>query len=205
LLLSLPQLPTDPAAWKRAGQRVANYRAAHGTRKHGRRQPLTQAALAERVGVSQGCLQAFENATRATRRESVTRIAAAVDLTVDQLFAPGSDAPAPNVAFEAGMAIAGHHTDEALAIADLFTVAHTEVRTLIKQQLVDHVAHRRDYVAVAMLQRLRAAGVVIIVTLPGTEDPRASTEPVAARGSTFRRTAGADRDPVTGVITAVGH
>lgn len=203
--MSSTPLPTDPAAWKRAGQRVVAFRAAHGTRKHGRRQPLTQAALAARAGVSQGCLQAFENGTRATRRESVTRIAAAVDLTVDQLFG-SDDAPAPTVAaLEAGAA--GHHTDEAIAIADLFTVAHTEVRTLIKQQLVDHVAHRRDYVAVALLQRLRATGVVVVTLLPGMEDPRAagSSEPTVARGSTFRRTAGADRDPVTDVVTAVGH
>ena len=169
-------LPTDPAAWRRAGERVVKYRYAHGTKKSGRRQPLSQADLATRAGISQGSLQAFENNTRATLRENVLKIADAVGMTLDQLFAvapdvePVSDAPLARVHAMLANTFFGSEqgdvpfTDEAIAVARLFTVAHTEIRVLVKSHLVSHIARRKDRAAIGVLEELQLAGLVSLST-----------------------------------------
>src|SRR5262245_8712000 len=78
----------DAMALPRAGARVTQYRLAHTKRRHGRRYSMTQDELARRAGVSTGCLQSFENATRRTGLAKIRRIAAACEMTLDELFAP---------------------------------------------------------------------------------------------------------------------
>jgi len=67
-------------ASKRAGLRVRNWRRA-------RVPPISQAAFAKRAGVSVGCLQAFERGTRTTQEANITKIAKAMGVSVDRLYA----------------------------------------------------------------------------------------------------------------------
>ena len=158
-------LPTDPAAWHRAGRRVVHYRHAHGTRKHGRAQPLTQAALAENAKVSTGCLQAFETGTRATQPENVARIATAIGLTVDELFAPETPTSAYAITFDPASATITL-TDEAIAIAYVFSVAYTEIRAAVKTQLLAHLQQRHDRAAVDVVRQLRTKGRIAATAPP---------------------------------------
>lgn len=187
--MSFTPLPTDPARWRLAGERVIEYRRAHGVKKNGRRQPMTQEVLAKRAGVSQGCLQAFENNTRATQFENVQRIAAAVEMTLDQLFAPG------NVAFELGRARAlvadssifvssaeadGPYSVEANAVRKLFVVAFTRERLFVLMHLVTHVKNRTDPAAIAMVEELQLAGLEPIPNGPPSAPPPAPSKEAAA-------------------------
>jgi transcriptional regulator with XRE-family HTH domain len=113
----------------------------HGVRKAGRFYPLSQAALAQRAHVSVGCLQTFERGTRRTTGARLHQIAAACELTVDQLLAPDD---APRQVFVSS-------TREASAIADMFLVAVTEVRGEVKRRLHVYCWLRRDDPTVATI------------------------------------------------------
>jgi transcriptional regulator with XRE-family HTH domain len=183
--------PTDPDAWRRAGERVVNYRRAHSVKKHGRRQPLTQEALAARAGVSPGCLQAFENNTRATQLENVQRIAAAVGLSLEALFAAPESAAAQleraqaifaDELFGRGTNADGPLSIEAVAVARLWEVAWTPVRLAIFQQLVAHATGRKDRAAVAILEALELAGLIALPPTPSTGAPEAVALPSRRKG-----------------------
>lgn len=165
--MAFTPLPTDPAAWKRAAERVVAWRRAHDTKKHGRRVPLSQAALAERAGVSQGCLQAFENSARATQHESVMRIANAIGLSVEQLFAPEGGAPEikrvqaklADTLYGSGAEADGPFTVEANAVRQLYSVAFTRLRMTVYVMLVEHIKHRADPAALDAYRSLQLAGL----------------------------------------------
>lgn len=145
------QWTDDLEALARAGRRVIAYRAAHGTMRHRKRIPMTQVEFAKKAGVSVGCVAAFETGLRSTRRDSVRRIAAACDLTVDELLADDVPAAARPAPLEAP-----GFTDEVLAIARIFDLAHTEVRVRVKAILLEHLAQRTDRPGVALRDALRA-------------------------------------------------
>lgn len=139
---------TRATTYQAAGARVTAYRRTHGTRDaSGRRVPLSQVTLARRAGVSPGALAGFENGTRLTTRTIAAKIAAACELTLDQLFAP-EDGAAPVPALPL--------SDEAIEIAQWWTLANTDVRVDIRRQLVTHLASRQDLPPLAVVEKLRS-------------------------------------------------
>jgi transcriptional regulator with XRE-family HTH domain len=141
----VPPVHYTPDAYVRAGRRVTLWRL-HQT-DHGTPSPMTQQDLAARAHVSIGCLQGFESGKRNTRLDRVKKIAAAVGMTIEQLMAP--DDPVPVVDNLADL------TEEAIDVARMFTLAHTEVRMEIKQQLRAHLSARTDRLAVTFVERHR--------------------------------------------------
>lgn len=102
----------------------------------------------------------------------MTRIAAACELTFDQLIAPTAvpiPSPPPDFVVTAVADVDAMErltlTDEAFAIARLFSVAHTEVRIHVKQLLRDHVTQRTDSRARRVVQTIPVT-VLGIVTPP---------------------------------------
>jgi transcriptional regulator with XRE-family HTH domain len=142
----------DPSARARAGRRLIEYRAAHGVERNQKRLPMTQEEFARRAGVSIGCIAGFEAGHRSTRAESLRRIAEACGLTVEQLFAPEPEPARGHVGVEE------HLTDEAITIARIFALAHTEVRARVKAELLEHLAQRTDRPAVALRDALTSTG-----------------------------------------------
>jgi len=166
-----PDPEIDSEALKRAGHRVTQFRVAHTVRKNGRRYPMTQEELAKRARVSPGCLAAFENGARRTTLAKIKRIAAACGMTLDALIAPGGDAsilPTPDQVL----------TDEALAIARMFMIAHTEVRMRVIVVLRDHLIQRKDPVAISAWTIVREAG-----TMPPL-GPNVTIEPISSSRAT---------------------
>ena len=192
--MAFSPLPTDPAAWRRAGERVVAYRRAHGEKKNGRRQPLTQADLAKRAGVSQGCLQAFENSTRATQHESVQRIATAVGRTVAQLFAPEAAevdrvrATLADTLFGRGAEADGPFAIEANAVRQLFMIAFTRDRMHVYVYLVEHIKRRTDPAAVSAYQSLQLAGLEPLDAPRATPEAPSTVVVMPPNGSTHGKT-----------------
>jgi transcriptional regulator with XRE-family HTH domain len=177
-------LPTDAALWRLAGERVVSYRRAHSEKKHGRRQPLSQQALAKRAGVSPGCLQAFENNTRATQRESVQRIAAAVGLSLGELFAPDHAGDVARVQRRFAVAMFDESSDpdrdniEGNAMKRMFLAALTPMRMSLWTQAVDHFKGRKDRAAASVIEDLQISGLEPLTNGPPSStssDPAASS------------------------------
>jgi len=171
------ELTIDPARLRLAGKRVQQYRMDHPTLRRGRHYPMTQIALADKAGVSVGCLQGFETGTRITRPDQFQRIAQACDLTVEQLLAEAPAPAPPSVAASPMILI-----DEAHDIAQMFMLAHTEVRLAVKTLLREHFAQRSsDPAAQALVQQL--------ATSPHSHPARPEQEgqPSPDTGPTFRR------------------
>ncbi len=76
----------NEAMSKRAAQRVRDWRKAHGD--------LSQIQFAKQAGVSVGCLQGFEAATRATRDKNLDKIALAIGLSGKAELLSDDDPPA---------------------------------------------------------------------------------------------------------------
>jgi transcriptional regulator with XRE-family HTH domain len=74
----------NEAMYRRAAARVIAWRREHGA--------MSQVQFAAKAGISVGCLQSFEAALRETRKKQRERIARAMDLTLDQLFADDAEA-----------------------------------------------------------------------------------------------------------------
>jgi transcriptional regulator with XRE-family HTH domain len=74
----------NEAMYRQAAARVIKWRREHGA--------MSQIRFAAKAGISVGCLQSFETAVRATRKKQRERIARAMDLTLDQLFADDAEA-----------------------------------------------------------------------------------------------------------------
>lgn len=144
----------DDATWARARARVLAYRIDHGVARGARRYPMTQDILAGRANISPGCLRGFENGTRRTTRATMERIAKGCDLTFDELIAPDAADDPVVPAFDAdriGL------TDEAIAVARMFAIAHTEIRLRVLLILRDHFVNRTDRVGKALAQHVMPA------------------------------------------------
>lgn len=148
----------DGDAFKRAGQRVTAYRVKHTVRRHGRRYAMSQEELARRANVSAGCLAAFENGARRTTRAKIERIAAACEMSVDELLGP-EPSTAALVLASSERRLDLVLTDEAFSIGRIFMIAHTDVRRNIVAVLHTHLAKRTDPVARALVAELCATAV----------------------------------------------
>jgi transcriptional regulator with XRE-family HTH domain len=115
--------------YKRAGKRVREWRRAHNE--------MSQVDLAQKAGVSVGCLQAFELGIRATRAANLAKIAKAVKMSVAELMADEESSP-PKDERAKGL------TEEDLHVARLFHDAITDVRTSVKKQLRAAAERSRD-------------------------------------------------------------
>jgi transcriptional regulator with XRE-family HTH domain len=158
------------------------YRRAHPEKKHGRRQPLSQQELAKRAGVSPGCLQAFENNTRATQRESVQRIAAAVGLSLGELFAPDHAGDVARVQHRfAGMMFDDPEESDNIegnAMKKMFLRMLTPARMAFWTDAVNHFKGRRDPAALDMIQELQIAGLEPLSNGPPSATSSTESRPV---------------------------
>jgi transcriptional regulator with XRE-family HTH domain len=171
----------DAVAWKKAGQRVAQYRKDHSIRnRFGNAMPESQAHFAARVGVSLGTLVGFERGTRVTRMDQIKRIAAGMELTVEQLMS-GEDVPPAKVTTTVDPRVADL-TDEDIDIARLFHAAYSEPSAAVKAFLLAHLRQRRDAAAVAVLESLRTISPSAPVT-PTVDQELQPSSPDAAGGA----------------------
>lgn len=141
-------LTYDAADLQRAAARVVRYRMDHAVTRSGRRQPLSQADLAHRAGISVSTLQAFENAKRNVRISQIRKIAAAIGLSVADLMAPDATAPTATPIDTSQL------TPEAILIARLFAVAVTPTRQALLDRLFADFATRTDQPAQVLIAQL---------------------------------------------------
>jgi transcriptional regulator with XRE-family HTH domain len=128
-----------------AGRRVLAYRLTHQVSRNNKLQPMTQAEFARRAGVSVGCLAMMETGTRTPRWTSLQKIAAAAELTVDQLLAP-LDEPAP-----------AKPSDLVRGIADLLEAADPAFQQEIKRQVLSHLLSSTTEGARRVIEQLHLA------------------------------------------------
>ena len=150
-MLTLGQTPTvdrsvsDPdneAMYRQAAARVIKWRREHGA--------MSQVQFAKRAGISVGCLQSFETASRATRKKQMERIAGALDLTLDQLLADDAEAAqTPNPLLKDLL-------QEDLRIAQRFHHAAAEQKHAVKTFLTAHLSEdHRERIALILAALVR--------------------------------------------------
>ncbi len=166
--------PNNEAMYRQAAARVIKWRREHGD--------MNQVDFAARAGISVGCLQSFETATRATRKKQMERIAGALDLTLDQLLADDAEAAqTPNPLLKDLL-------QEDLRIAQRFHHAATEPKLAIKTFLTAPLSEdRRERIALILagLVRLDESQLAIVETILAPLDkagPAPATNAPAPRG-----------------------
>jgi len=117
-----------------------------------------------------GSLVGFENGSRRTSPRIAAKIAEAIGLTLDRLLAPEEPAGPPAL----------HLSNEALEIAELWTLANTDLRVAVRAELAAHLAARTDLPPNTLVTRLRASGIAAAAAetpaaVPGKEDPAAAS------------------------------
>lgn len=144
----------NEAMYRQAAARVIQWRREHDD--------MSQVKFAARAGISVGCLQSFETGARATREEKMERIAAAMDLTLDQLKADDADAAqTPNPLLKDLL-------QEDLRLAQRFHHAGAETKHAVKNFLVAPMSEdKREHIALmlAALVRLDESQIAIVETI----------------------------------------
>jgi transcriptional regulator with XRE-family HTH domain len=164
--------PDNEAMFRQAAARVIQWRREHGA--------MSQVQFASRAGISVGALQSFESGTRATRKKQVERIAAALDLTLDQLLADDAEAgQTPNPLLKDLL-------QEDLRLAQRFHHAGAETKHAVKKFLVTPMSEeKRERIALMLadLVRLDESQIAIVETIltPLNKDGR----PPAANAPTL--------------------
>ena len=141
----------EAVSYRQAAARVIQWRREH--------RAMSQAQFADRAGISVGCLQSFESGTRNTRKKQVARIAAAMDLTFDQLTAEDAEAgEIPNPLLKDLL-------QEDLRIAQRFHHAGAETKHAVKAFLtapLEEDQRERIALMLAGLVRLEASQLAIV-------------------------------------------
>lgn len=144
----------NEAMYRQAAARVIQWRREHDD--------MSQVKFAARAGISVGCLQSFETGTRATREEKLERIAAAMDLTLDQLKADDAEAgQTPNPLLKDLL-------QEDLRFAQRFHHAGAETKHAVKNFLVTPMSEeKRERIALMLadLVRLDESQIAIVETI----------------------------------------